>query len=229
MAALEERGEPTVVVFYGDHLPTMDLEAKDLKSRYLYNTNYVIWDNIGLEKKDGNYAAYQIMAEVFERLDIHAGTVFNYHQTRHQTKNYLADLELLQYDILYGDQYIYEENGKPITEGHMVMGVNDTIITDLVEQADGTYSIYGENFTKQTKVYINGEKQPTSFLNNTRVDLKKSELKDGDIVMAAQVGSSNTIFRTSVEFEYNDGTLTELPADPDAVETGRNAFAEAKE
>lgn len=229
VAALEERGEPTVVVFYGDHLPTMDLEAKDLKSRYLYNTNYVIWDNIGLEKKDGNYAAYQIMAEVFERLDIHAGTVFNYHQTRHQTKNYLADLELLQYDILYGDQYIYEENGKPITEGHMVMGVNDTIITDLVEQADGTYSIYGENFTKQTKVYINGEKQPTSFLNNTRVDLKKSELKDGDIVMAAQVGSSNTIFRTSVEFEYNDGTLTELPADPDAVETGRNAFAEAKE
>ena len=229
VAALEERGEPTVVVFYGDHLPTMDLEAKDLKSRYLYNTNYVIWDNIGLEKKDGNYAAYQIMVEVFERLDIHAGTVFNYHQTRHQTKNYLADLELLQYDILYGDQYIYEENGKPITEGHMVMGVNDTIITDLVEQADGTYSIYGENFTKQTKVYINGEKQPTSFLNNTRVDLKKSELKDGDIVMAAQVGSSNTIFRTSVEFEYNDGTLTELPADPDAVETGRNAFAEAKE
>ena len=90
VAALEERGEPTVVVFYGDHLPTMDLEAKDLKSRYLYNTNYVIWDNIGLEKKDGNYAAYQIMAEVFERLDIHAGTVFNYHQTRHQTKNYLA-------------------------------------------------------------------------------------------------------------------------------------------
>ena len=47
--------------------------------------------------------------------------------------------------------------------------------------------------------------------------------------MVAQVGSSNTIFRTSVEFEYNDGTLTELPADPDAVETGRNAFAEAKE
>ena len=63
VAALEKRGEPTVVVFYGDHLPTMDLQAKDMKSKYLYNTNYVIWDNIGLEKKDGNYPAYQIMAE----------------------------------------------------------------------------------------------------------------------------------------------------------------------
>ena len=59
--AVEERNEPTVLVFYGDHLPTMNLEAKDLKSRYLYNTNYVIWDNIGLEKKDGNVAAYQVM------------------------------------------------------------------------------------------------------------------------------------------------------------------------
>ena len=76
--AIEQRGEPTVLVFYGDHLPTLGLEAKDLKGKYLYNTNYVIWDNIGLEKKDGNIAAYQIMAEVFDRLDIHTGTIFNY-------------------------------------------------------------------------------------------------------------------------------------------------------
>lgn len=224
IAKLEERGEPTVVVFYGDHLPTMDLQAKDMKSRYLYNTNYVIWDNIGLEKKDGNYAAYQIMSEVFDRLDIHSGTVFNYHQQRHQSKDYLADLELLQYDILYGEQYVYEESGNPITEGHMVMGVNDTLVTGLVEQMDDTYSIYGENFTKQSKVYINGEKQSTSFLNNTRIDLKDSELKDGDVVMVAQVGSSNTIFRTSKEYEYREGKLTELPEDPDAPAVGRNAF-----
>ena len=50
--AVEARNEPSVVVFYGDHLPTLGLEAKDLKSKYLYNTNYVIWDNIGLQKKD---------------------------------------------------------------------------------------------------------------------------------------------------------------------------------
>lgn len=224
VAALEMRGEPTVIVFYGDHLPTMDLQAKDMKSKYLYNTNYVIWDNIGLEKKDGNYPAYQIMAEVLERLNIHTGTVFNYHQQRHQSKNYLADLELLQYDILYGDRYVYEESGAPITEGHMVMGVKDTSITNLIEQIDGSYSIYGENFTKQTKIYINDEKQATTFLNNTRVDLKKSELKDGDIVQAAQVGSSNTIFRTSVKYEYRGGKLTELPKEETEAEVGRNAF-----
>ena len=222
--AVESRNEPTVLVFYGDHLPTMNLEAKDLKSRYLYNTNYVIWDNIGLEKQDENIAAYQIMAEVFERLDIHSGTVFNYHQQRRETKNYLADLELLQYDMMYGDQYVYGD------EEHMVMGVKDAEISQMVVQADGTtYSIYGDNFTKQSKVYINGEKQTTTFLNNTRLDLKESEINDGDTVMVAQVGSSNTIFRESKTYEYNNGTLTELPADPEAPQNGRQAFVEQEE
>ena len=227
---IEARDEPSVVVFYGDHLPTMNLEAKDLKSRYLYNTNYVIWDNIGLEKKDGNIAAYQIMADVFDRLDIHSGTVFNYHQERRQTKDYLADLELLQYDIMYGKQYVYDKSGAPITEGHMVMGVKDALINQLVEQSDGaTYSIYGDNFTKQSKVYINGEKQSTTFLNNTRLDLKESSIENGDTIMVAQVGSSNTIFRESKTYEYNDGTLTELPPDPNAPENGRQAFVSQEE
>lgn len=226
---VESRNEPSVIVFYGDHLPTMDLESSDLKSKYLYNTNYVIWDNIGLEKKDGNIAAYQIMAEVFDRLDIHSGTVFNYHQQRNATKNYLADLELLQYDIMYGEQYVYEKSGAPITEGHMVMGVKDAEITEVVSQLDGSYSIYGSNFTKQSKVYINGEKQDTKFLNNTRLELEESELNEGDTVMVAQVGSSNTIFRTSKTYEYWDGSLTEAPEDPDAPENGRQAFVSEEE
>ena len=106
----------------------------------------------------------------------------------------------------------------------MVMGVKDAAITEVVEQLDGTYSIYGENFTKQSKVYINDEKQSGTFLNNTRIDLKDSKLEDGDIIKVAQVGSSNTIFRESVEYEYNDGILTEVAKEADAVETGRNAF-----
>ena len=68
--AVEARNEPSVVVFYGDHLPTLGLEAKDLKSKYLYNTNYVIWDNIGLQKKDGNIAAGWIFIPVRSSITI---------------------------------------------------------------------------------------------------------------------------------------------------------------
>ena len=204
--AVEERNEPSVVVFYGDHLPTMGLKAEDLKSRYLYNTNYVIWDNIGLQKDDKNIPAYQLMSEVLNRLDIHSGTVFNYHQQRKGTKNYLSDLELLQYDILYGKQYVY--NGKaPITEGHMVMGIRNVSLSSIVPQLNSGYSLYGENFTKYSHVYVNGEKQKSSFLNNTRINLSETELKDGDVIQVGQVGSSDTIFRMSDKYTYQNGQL----------------------
>ena len=204
--AVEERNEPSVVVFYGDHLPTMGLKAEDLKSRYLYNTNYVIWDNIGLQKDDKNIPAYQLMSEVLNRLDIHSGTVFNYHQQRKGTKNYLSDLELLQYDILYGKQYVY--NGKaPITEGHMVMGIRNVSLSSIVPQLNSGYSLYGENFTKYSRVYVNGEKQKSSFLNNTRINLSETELKDGDVIQVGQVGSSDTIFRMSDKHTYQNGQL----------------------
>ena len=39
------------------------------------------------------------------------------------------------------------------------------------------------------KVYINDEKQESTFLNNTRIELPDSKLKDGDIITVSQVGS----------------------------------------
>ncbi|GFI51332.1 MAG: LTA synthase family protein [Dorea sp.] len=204
--AVEERKEPSVIVFYGDHLPTMGLKAEDLKGRYLYNTNYVIWDNIGLAKEDRNIPSYQIMADVLDRLDIHSGTIFNYHQERRKTKNYLADLELLQYDILYGEQYVYDGD-LPITEGHMVMGIRDVTLESIIPHLEEGFSLYGQNFTKSSRVYVNGERQKTTFLNNTRIDLPETELENEDVIVVCQYGSSDTLFRKADEYIYRDGGL----------------------
>ena len=87
------------------------------------------------------------------------------------------------------------------------MGVKDVEVTDLISQLDGTYSIYGENFTKWSKVYVNDEKQDSKFLNNTRIELTDTKLENGDELEISQVGSSNTIFRTSQTYVYQDGKL----------------------
>lgn len=203
---MEERGEPAVVVFYGDHLPTMGLEEADMKSGSLFNTNYVIWDNIGLEKTHGTIPTYQIMSNVMERLGIHAGTIFNYHQENKDDTDYMTDLELLQYDLLFGEQYVYQ--GEPvITEGHIEMGKRDVKIVFSSVDEEGVYKIYGKNFTKWSQVYINGEKQSRKFINEHCLKLKKSTLNEWDVVTICQVGSSNTIFRTSDEYVYYDGSL----------------------
>ena len=206
---MDKRGEPAVVVFYGDHLPTLGLTEADMKSESLFNTNYVIWDNIGLEKKDGTIPTYQLVSEVMDRIGLHGGTIFNYHQERKNDADqadYLMDLELLQYDILYGKQYVYD--GEPvITKGNIEMGKRDTEILYVTESLDGEYTVVGENFTKWTYVYINGEKQARKFVNENTMKLTKSDLDEWDIVTVSQVGSSNTIFRTSEEYVYRNGRV----------------------
>lgn len=224
---LNKRNEPTVLVLYGDHLPTMGLEVDDLKSRYLYNTNYVIWDNIGLKRKNTNLAAYQIMADVFERLDLHAGTVFNYHQARRQTKNYLSDLELLQYDLLYGEQYLYQDLSESlIEEPHIQMGILEVTLSGLSMQLDGSFSLYGENFTQNSRVYVNGNQVSRTFLNNTRMEIEEGAIKDGDEIVVSQVGSSNRIFRSSAVYLWKDGQLVLKPEEP---QEGAEPLAETKE
>ena len=108
---------------------------------------------------------------------------------------------------------VYEE-AIPISEveeGHMQMGVLDVSLSELIAQMDGSYSLYGENFTKSSKVYVNGEKQKTTFLNNTRIDILDTEIKEGDTIEVSQVGSSNRIFRTSKQYIYQGGKLVEAP------------------
>lgn len=208
IAQLEQRGEPTVLVLYGDHLPTMGLEASDLTSRYLFNTNYVVWDNIGLKKQDKTLATYQLMADVFDKLDLHSGTIFNYHQTRRQTQNYLSDLELLQYDMLYGKCFLYGGKDKaPTVDGTFQMGILDVTLNGMEQSGEQSYIFYGQNMTANSKVYVNGDKHKTTFYNDARIELKGVKLEEGDKIVVSQVGSSSRVFRSSVEYAYSQGQL----------------------
>lgn len=225
IAELDKRGEPSVLILYGDHLPTMGLEAEDLKSRYLFNTNYAIWDNIGLEKKDRNIPTYQIVAEVFERLDIHSGTVFNYHQHYRKTKGYMAGLEMLQYDMIAksGKKYVYggKENA-PTIDGTFRMGIKDVTLFGMDAKENGNHVFYGENMTANSKIYINGDRKKTFFYSDARIELRGEQLHEGDIIVVGQLGAANRIFRTTEEYAFQQGQLVlaseYVPPVPESVD-----------
>lgn len=191
--ALEEYPEDVVLVMYGDHLPTMDLTVEDVENRYLFQTQYVMWDNFGLEKKDVNLAAYQIAAEVMDRVGIHEGTVFRYHQARRNTKNYQVDLETLQYDLLYGEHYSYDGES-PFKRTKMRLGLYDTTLDgiSLVSSWDHTYRITGTNFTPSSQVKLNGEWYETVFVNPTTLMISGTELDDFDRISVVQRSNSST-------------------------------------
>lgn len=191
--ALEEYPEDVVLVMYGDHLPTMDLTVQDVENRYLFQTQYVMWDNFGLEKKDVNLAAYQMAAEVMDRVGIHEGTVFRYHQARRNTKNYQVDLETLQYDLLYGEHYSYDGESL-FKRTKMRLGLYDTTLDgiSLVSSWDHTYRITGTNFTPSSQVKLNGEWYETVFVNPTTLMISGTELDDFDRISVVQRSNSST-------------------------------------
>ena len=207
---LSDYPEDVVLVMYGDHLPTMDLTVEDLDNKYLFQTEYVIWDNFNLPKKDENLAAYQIAAEVMDRIGIHEGNIFRYHQARRSTRNYQVDLETLQYDLLYGKRYCYGGTS-PYKRVKMRMGLDDVTL-DSIEpgsRLDFSYYIRGTNFTPSSEVQLNGEWYDTVYVNQTTLLISGTELSDFDRIAVAQRSNSST--RKALSKSYDRAVYALLP------------------
>ncbi|MEI3174772.1 MAG: LTA synthase family protein [Lachnospiraceae bacterium] len=208
---LSERDEPTIVVMFGDHLPTMGLEESDMKTGTLFKTQYATWNNFGLAKSDKSMTAYQLMADTLDSLDIHNGTMFRFQQNRYKyatEDEYQNAMELLQYDILYGDHYVYG-GGNPYPASNLIMGTQDVVISQIME-TDRYYYIIGENFTNWSRVFVNDTKVSTKYLSSRLLRIKKEDIPSGDNeVVVNQMGSSDTLFRSSNQMMLTKAEETE--------------------
>ena len=63
--------------------------------------------------------------------------------------------------------------------------------------------IFGENFTTQTKVYINGEFYSTGFVNENLIRVKDYTLEEGDEVAVKQVAPNKRILSDEMSMIYH--------------------------
>ena len=159
--------EPTVVVLYGDHLPGFAWEEGDMRNNSLYQTKYVVWNNLQLPEEKKTVEAYQLSAYVLNMVGIHEGTMMRFHQNYLDEKHpdsqaYLADMQALEYDILYGDHEIYEGES-PFQSTDLQMGI-DPIQIDQVIYNDSNVLVYGKNFNPYSKICLGGKPQETIYV-----------------------------------------------------------------
>lgn len=197
-AALDARGEPTVLVVYGDHMPALDLEQSKLDKGNLYTTEYAIWSNIpGLqEAEDKDVHAYQLASRVMEILGMNQGTLTKFHQMREWSGAYETELATLQYDMLYGDHIVYGGEN-PFEPSKMRMGTTDILL--LSAQVRGhTVTVTGERFTPYSVIYIDGEPQETTFISETEITCKVEDLGDNARISVWQVSEDGTLLSSAV-------------------------------
>lgn len=193
---LENYDEDVVLVMYGDHLPALDMTEDELKTGDLYKTQYVIWNNFGMKKKDEDVATYEITSHLLKRLGISAGMMTKYHQNYEKKANYKENLEALSYDMLYGKNYIY--GGKnPYEPSKMRMGVKEIKIDNIVKIGE-KYYIKGENFTEYSKISLDGEVLKTVYLGPTILALNEEvNPKDVSKMKVSQVEKNKEILSTT--------------------------------
>lgn len=163
IAALSRREEKTILVLYGDHLPALGLENQDMASGNLYKTEYVIWDNFGLEKVDENLLAYQLSAAALNRIGISTGTFNAFHQYCQEESTYTSDLRKMQYDVLYGRQYLYGGTS-PYLPTDMQMGMAPIEVTEIVREGEDLWYILGENFSPYCQVTVDGKTLDAEYI-----------------------------------------------------------------
>ncbi|SDF38168.1 LTA synthase family protein [Eubacterium pyruvativorans] len=196
---LKKLDEPTVLVMYGDHIPALDIKEDTYRAKDLYQTQYVIWSNFPMKAVHKDMTAYQLSADVLNRVGIHVGTTTIYHQTKnHHGKNYLPDLKMLGYDMLYGKDYIY--GGKnPFHKAGMKMGVKKIKVLS-VEEVAGQYYIKGQNFTECSKISLDGKVLKTTYLTPSLLKLRgKVDPEDVKRMKVSQTDKTNETILTTTE------------------------------
>lgn len=227
---LGKRDEKTLLVLYGDHLPSLGLNTEELVNGNLYQTQYVTWNNFGLGKQDKDLTSYQLYPYILGQAGIHEGLLAKYHQQSDYNKpGYTEGLSMLSYDLLYGENYAY--NGvNPFKSSDMQMGTdrisvknveeildiseigsikgNKDIINNLnITNTEKIYIVTGTGFTPYANVYFDGSLLDTEWIDEKHLLITRETSFEPD------TGSGGT--------ESTDNALssTEDKEEPDIDET----------
>ena len=207
---LDERGEDYVLFIYGDHLPSIPFEMSDIVVGNELQSEYVIVNNIGLDLPDRDMATYEFSDYLLTALNMDKGIYQKIHSSFYNPYDdtaYNDALHLIQYDMLYGEQYIYDsiEEYKP---KNMMMGIYPVVLKDVV-LSNNQIIVHGNNFTPFSTVVVNGERLVTTYMNENTIIVAREEfdeLKTGDVVAVYQIDMEKHVLSTSInELIYDAG------------------------
>lgn len=196
-AVLSAYGEDVILVMYGDHLPSLGLSEDCFESGDMYQTDYVIWSNCDLERTVRDLTSYQLASHALAMADISVGHIIRLHQSRYADgiDEYGEELQLLEYDMLDGKQYVY--GGRtPYTATELQMGVLDVAVYDAVTE-NGGFRVTGENFTEASVVFINGKKCRTTYRSENELFVDDKEIKPKDKITVCQITEDRVVLGRS--------------------------------
>lgn len=203
--ALSKRDEETILVMYGDHLPSLGISEDEITNGNLYQTEYVVWNNFGLKLADKDIETFQLASRILESIGIDTGVINKFHQVYGNRTDYLKSLHTLEYDILYGKQYVYGGEN-PYVATDIKMGISDQYIENVYVVDDSNLSdkyiiVEGDNFTEYCKVYVNDTLVDTEFISKSKLRIEYFDIEILDSIVVKLMANDH-ILKVSGEYLY---------------------------
>ncbi|MGL5615797.1 MAG: sulfatase-like hydrolase/transferase [Sarcina sp.] len=192
---------PTVIAFYSDHLPMLQVvdNPKIFDGQYKYEANYFIWSNMdNLTAKEENISAYQLSTYILQLAGIKNGIMPNFHKNNSGAESYLNDFKNLQYDQLNGENYLGASKAKKAE--NITLGLEPIEISSA-SLYNGILTVKGENFNSSSKIFVDNKEQATEFVNST--ELIAYSVNSGKNANVCQVGRSSKKLSSTKEIKLS--------------------------
>ena len=115
----------------------------------------------------------------------------------------MTDMELLQYDILYGENYAYLEFELP-KEPMIQIGIEDFAIAKADFSVQDRPFIYGEGFNEYSKIAVNGKEQDTVQIGEELLVGMDVDTDPGDVVTVQQIDAEGKVLRETNSFTVEE-------------------------
>ncbi len=197
---LDKTGEDYLLVLYGDHLPTLELTEEQLPGHTLFQTEYILVNNIGLKIEDEDIAASDLSVKILDALNINGGYAHKAYSLYEDEELRRQKLNLIAYDMLFGEKYLYQGQNA-VEDNEITMGVDDIYITGIKNERDHMV-ILGENFTEYSVVYRGEDALETMYVNRNTLMVEGERAETGESFTVNQVDKSHHVLSISETFVY---------------------------
>lgn len=193
----EKDTQPTIIVFFGDHLPFLGENYQVYREvgyyqedgsyeeyRKMYSVPLLFWSNYLTEQEEINLNASYLGAYLLQRAGLKGSPYFQFLQAKAEEvplipnrafcqkaaidPRVFRDYQLLQYDLLFGEKYLYQGESPPIVQTDYFLGRGQMIIEDL-QFKDGFLEVKGANFVPDCQIYLKNKALETNFISERKL------------------------------------------------------------
>lgn len=199
--ALDNTKEDYVLLLYGDHLPSLNLTEEQLASSKgdLFQTEYILVNNIGLRLEDKDIDACDISLVILKSLGLNLGYAQKANEL-YSDDEFDKNIEYIAYDMLFGNKYLY--NGMvPVKAPHMKMGV-DVIELNEIKNESGHVVVKGSNFNEYSVVFCEDEELKTTYVDRNTLMIENYEAIQGKRFSVKQLDGGHNIFGSTNDYIF---------------------------